>query len=57
MKILLAEDEPRIAADIATALKASGMAVDIVKDGEAAWFAGSSPSVQSLWGQVVSSGA
>ncbi|TIW76580.1 MAG: response regulator transcription factor, partial [Mesorhizobium sp.] len=40
MKILLAEDEPRIAADIATALKASGMAVDIVKDGEAAWFAG-----------------
>ncbi|CAN7585282.1 MULTISPECIES: response regulator transcription factor [unclassified Mesorhizobium] len=40
MKILLAEDEPRIAADIATALKASGMAVDVVKDGEAAWFAG-----------------
>ena len=40
MKILLAEDEPRIAADIATALKASGMAVDIVRDGEAAWFGG-----------------
>src|SRR6187401_2752507 len=40
MKILLVEDEPRIAADIAAALKASGMAVDIVRDGEAAWFAG-----------------
>jgi two-component system OmpR family response regulator len=40
MKILLAEDEPRIATDISAALKASGMAVDIVRDGEAAWFAG-----------------
>ena len=40
MKILLAEDEPRIAADIAATLKASGMAVEVVRDGEAAWFAG-----------------
>ncbi|TIT90839.1 MAG: response regulator transcription factor, partial [Mesorhizobium sp.] len=40
MKILLAEDEPRIATDIAAVLKASGMAVDTVADGEAAWFAG-----------------
>ncbi|MBN9548692.1 MAG: response regulator, partial [Alphaproteobacteria bacterium] len=40
MKILVAEDEPRIAADIAAVLKASGMAVDIVDNGEAAWFAG-----------------
>src|SRR6185312_8825435 len=40
MKILLAEDEPRIASDIAAVLKASGMAVDTVRDGEAAWFAG-----------------
>ncbi|TIQ27784.1 MAG: response regulator transcription factor [Mesorhizobium sp.] len=40
MRILLAEDEPRIAADVAAALKASGMAVDIVRDGEDAWFAG-----------------
>lgn len=40
MKILLAEDEARIAADVATALRASGMAVDVVHDGETAWFAG-----------------
>ena len=40
MKILLAEDEPRIADDIAAVLKGAGMAVDIVRDGEAAWFAG-----------------
>jgi two-component system, OmpR family, response regulator len=40
MKILLAEDEPRIADDIAAALRAAEMAVDTVGDGEAAWFAG-----------------
>ncbi|HWU32419.1 MAG TPA: response regulator, partial [Marmoricola sp.] len=40
MRILVVEDEPRIAADIGTALKASGMAVGTVRDGEAAWFAG-----------------
>ncbi|TPK92391.1 response regulator transcription factor [Mesorhizobium sp. B2-4-12] len=40
MRILLAEDEPRIAADVAAALKASGMAVDVVREGEEAWFAG-----------------
>jgi two-component system, OmpR family, response regulator len=40
MKILLAEDEPRIADDIAAALRAAEMAVDTVRDGEAAWFAG-----------------
>jgi DNA-binding response OmpR family regulator len=40
MKVLVVEDEPRIAADVATALKASGYAVDIVGDGEEAWFVG-----------------
>lgn len=40
MKVLLVEDEPRIAADISAALKASGMAVDLVTDGEEAWFRG-----------------
>ena len=40
MKVLVVEDEPRIAADVATALKASGYAVDIVGDGEEAWFRG-----------------
>jgi DNA-binding response OmpR family regulator len=40
MRILVVEDEPRISADIGAALRASGMAVDAVEDGEAAWFAG-----------------
>ena len=40
MRILVVEDEPRIAADIVAALRASGMAVDAVTDGESAWFSG-----------------
>jgi len=40
MRGLVVEDEPRIASDIATALRASGIVVDVVTDGEAAWFAG-----------------
>ncbi len=40
MKILVVEDEPRIAAEIAGALRAAGMAVDVVADGEDAWFRG-----------------
>ncbi len=40
MRILLVEDEKRIAADVAKALRASGYAVDIVGDGEEAWFRG-----------------
>jgi two-component system OmpR family response regulator len=40
MKILVVEDEPRIAADISAAFKAAGMAVDLVTDGEEAWFRG-----------------
>ncbi len=40
MKILVVEDEPRIAADVSAALKAAGMADDVVTDGEEAWFAG-----------------
>lgn len=40
MRILVAEDEKRIADDIALALRASGYAVDIVSDGEEAWFRG-----------------
>jgi DNA-binding response OmpR family regulator len=40
MKILVVEDEPRIASDVATTLRASGMAVDTVGDGESAWFSG-----------------
>jgi DNA-binding response OmpR family regulator len=40
MKVLVVEDEPRIAADLSAALKASGMAVDVATDGEEAWFRG-----------------
>jgi len=40
MRVLLAEDEPRVAADVAAALERSGYAVDRVGDGEAAWFQG-----------------
>ncbi len=40
MRILLVEDEPRIAADVAAALSAAGYLVDTVGDGEAAWFKG-----------------
>ncbi len=40
MRILVVEDEKRIASDIADTLKASGMAVDMAGDGEDAWFKG-----------------
>ncbi|HEY9010839.1 MAG TPA: response regulator transcription factor [Devosia sp.] len=40
MKVLVVEDEKRIAEDVAKTLRASGMAVDVVADGEAAWFSG-----------------
>ena len=40
MRILVGEDEARIAAGGETALRASGYAVDVVGDGEEAWFRG-----------------
>ena len=40
MRILLAEDDRRIAADVAKALRASGYVVETVSDGEEAWFRG-----------------
>ncbi len=40
MRILVAEDDRRIAADVARALQASGYVVDTVSDGEEAWFRG-----------------
>ena len=40
MRILLVEDEPRIAADVATTLAADGYVVEISPDGEEAWFRG-----------------
>lgn len=40
MKILLVEDDPRIARDLAEALTAAGYVVQHVADGEEAWFRG-----------------
>ncbi len=40
MRILVVEDEPRIAADITTALGSSGFVCDVSTDGEEAWFKG-----------------
>src|SRR5512142_1106068 len=40
MRVLLVEDDRRIAADIARALTASGYVVENVGDGEEAWFRG-----------------
>lgn len=40
MRILLVEDEPRIAADIAAALGSAGFVIETAGDGEDAWFRG-----------------
>lgn len=40
MRILVVEDDPRIAADIAAALKGAGFVCDLSSDGEDAWFRG-----------------
>lgn len=40
MRVLLVEDDRRIASDIARALEAGGYVVEIVSDGEEAWFRG-----------------
>ncbi len=48
MKVLVVEDEPRIAADIAAVLGAAGMAVDIAADGEDAWFKGDTETYDAV---------
>jgi len=40
MRILVVEDEPRIAADVSAALSAVGYVSEVVADGEEAWFRG-----------------
>jgi two-component system, OmpR family, response regulator len=40
MRVLLVEDDRRIASDVSRALKASGYVVETVGDGEEAWFRG-----------------
>ncbi|MCB4802520.1 DNA-binding response OmpR family regulator [Methylobacterium brachiatum] len=38
MRVLVVEDEPRIAADMKAGLEQAGYVADVVADGEAAWF-------------------
>ncbi len=40
MRVLLVEDDRRIASDVTRALEASGYVVETVRDGEEAWFRG-----------------
>jgi DNA-binding response OmpR family regulator len=40
MRLLLVEDDPRLAADVARTLQAAGYLVETVGDGEEAWFRG-----------------
>jgi DNA-binding response OmpR family regulator len=48
MRVLLVEDEDRIATDVATALAASGFLVEVVRDGEEAWFRGGTEDVDLI---------
>ena len=40
MRVLVVEDDRRIAADVARALEAAGYVPETVRDGEEAWFRG-----------------
>ncbi|MBN8995137.1 MAG: response regulator transcription factor [Rhizobiales bacterium] len=48
MKILVAEDEPKIAGDIAVTLRDAGFVVDVAVDGEEAWFRGDTESYDAI---------
>jgi two-component system OmpR family response regulator len=48
MKVLVVEDERRIAAEIERVLKASGLAVDVATDGEQAWFSGDTETYDAV---------
>lgn len=48
MRILVVEDEPKVAADIARALTASGYLPDISVDGEDAWFRGETEDYSAI---------
>ena len=38
MRVLVVEDDARLAEDVAKALVAAGYVVDVARDGEDAWF-------------------
>jgi DNA-binding response OmpR family regulator len=48
MRILIAEDEPFVANSIASSLQAVGFVVDVVHNGEEAWFRGSTESYAAI---------
>ena len=40
MRMLVVEDEPKIALDVSRALESAGYVVEVARDGEDAWFRG-----------------
>lgn len=48
MRILIVEDERRIAGDVAAALADAGYVPDVVHDGEAAWFRGETEEFDAI---------
>lgn len=48
MRILVVEDEPRIAADIKTGLERANYAVDMASDGKDAWFKGETEDYDAI---------
>jgi two-component system OmpR family response regulator len=48
MRVLVVEDEPRIAADLRGGLERAGYAVDVSKDGDDAWFKGETEDYDAI---------
>ncbi len=48
MRILVVEDEPRIAADIQSGLERANYAVDMARDGDDAWFKGETEDYDAI---------
>lgn len=48
MRVLVAEDEPKVAAGVAQALNGNGFVADMVHDGEQAWFKGSTEDYAAI---------
>lgn len=48
MRVLIVEDEARIAADVAEAVNAGGYVAEVVSDGEEAWFRGGTENYAAI---------
>jgi two-component system OmpR family response regulator len=48
MRVLVVEDDRRIAADVTQALQAAGYVVEMVRDGEEAWFRGDTEDYSAI---------